>query len=46
VRVFENGDLRKIFGYKRFEVTGECKTLCNEELYGLYFSPNITHAIK
>jgi len=41
LRVFENRMLRRIFGYKRDEVTGECRTLHNEELNDLYCSPNI-----
>jgi hypothetical protein len=38
--------LRKIFGYKRDEVTGEWRRLYSEELYDLYFSPNIIRMIK
>jgi hypothetical protein len=38
--------LRKIFGSKREEVTGECRKLHNEELYDLYSSTNIIRAIK
>jgi hypothetical protein len=33
--------LRKVFGTKRVEATGEWKRLHNEELYDLYSSPNI-----
>jgi hypothetical protein len=33
--------LRRIFGPKRDEVTGEWRRLHNEELYALYSSPNI-----
>jgi hypothetical protein len=33
--------LRRIFGLKRDEVTGEWRRLHNEELYALYSSPNI-----
>jgi hypothetical protein len=33
--------LRRIFGPKRGEVTGEWRKLHNEELHGLYASPNI-----
>ena len=33
--------LRKIFGPTRDEVTEEWRRLCNEELNGLYSSPNI-----
>jgi hypothetical protein len=39
--VFENRVLRRIFGPKRDEVTGECRKLHNEELYILYSFPNI-----
>jgi hypothetical protein len=38
--------LRKIFGAKRDEVTGEWGKLHNEELYDLYCSPNIVRVIK
>jgi hypothetical protein len=41
LRVFENRALRRIFGPKRNEVTGEWKKLHNEELHTLYTSPNI-----
>jgi len=41
LRVFENRVLRRIFGPKRDEVTGEWRKLHNEELNGLYCSPNI-----
>jgi hypothetical protein len=46
LRVFENRVLRRIFGLKRDEVTGEWRRLHNEELYGLYSSPNIIRVIK
>jgi hypothetical protein len=39
--VFENRVLRRIFGPKRDEVTGDWRKLHNEELHNLYFSPNI-----
>ena len=38
--------LRRIFGPKRDEVTGEWRKLHNEELKGLYASPNIVRVIK
>jgi hypothetical protein len=41
LRVFENRVLRRIFGPKRDEVTGEWRKLSNEELHILYSSPNI-----
>jgi len=41
VRVFENRALKRIFGPKRDEVTGEWKRLHNEELCYLLFSPNV-----
>jgi hypothetical protein len=40
-RVFENRVLRRIFGPKRDEVTGEWRKLHNEELHDLYSSPSI-----
>jgi hypothetical protein len=46
VRVFENRMLRRIFGSKRDEVTGEWRKLHNEELINLYSSPNIVRLIK
>jgi hypothetical protein len=46
LRVFENRVLRRIFGPKRDEVTGEWKKLHNEELHILYSSPNIIRQIK
>jgi hypothetical protein len=39
--VFENRVLRRIFGAKRDEVTGEWRKLHNEELHDLYSSPSI-----
>jgi len=44
--VFENRVLRKIFGPKRDEVTGEWRKLHNEELNDLYCSPNAFWVIK
>jgi len=46
LRVFENRVLRRIFGLKRDEVTGEWRKLHNEELNNLYCSPNIIRVIK
>jgi hypothetical protein len=46
LRVFENRVLRRIFGPKRDEATGEWRRLHNEELNGLYSSPNIIRVIK
>jgi hypothetical protein len=46
LRVFENRVLRRIFGPKRDEVTGEWRKLHNEELNDLYCSPNIVWVIK
>jgi hypothetical protein len=38
--------LRKVFGPKRDEVTGEWRKLHNEELNDLYSSPNIVWVVK
>jgi len=46
LRVLENRVLRRIFGPKRDEVTGECKQLHNEGLNNLYSSPIMVWAIK
>jgi hypothetical protein len=46
LRVFENRVLRRIFGPKRDDVTGECMKLHNEELHDLYSSPDIIRQIK
>jgi len=43
--VFENGVLRRIFGFKRDEVTGEWRKLHNEELNDVYSSPSIVRVI-
>jgi len=45
-RVFENMALRRIFGTRSDEVTGEWRRLHNEELNDLYCSPNIVRVIK
>jgi hypothetical protein len=46
LRVFENWVLRRIFGSKRSEVTGEWRKLHNEELNDLYSLPTIVQVIK
>jgi len=44
--VFENRVLRRIFGTKKDEVTGEWRKLHIEDLSDLYSSPNIFRVIK
>jgi hypothetical protein len=44
--VFENRVLRRIFGLKRDEVTGEWRKLHNKELHDLYSLPSIIRIIK
>ena len=44
--MFENVVLRRIFGPRRDELTGEWRRLHNEELSDLYSSPNIVRVIK
>jgi len=46
LRVFESMVLRRIFGPRRDEVTGEWRRLHNDELNDLYSSPNIVRVIK
>jgi hypothetical protein len=46
LRVFGNKVLRRIFGPKRDEVTGEWRRLHNKELSALYSSPNIIRVMK
>jgi hypothetical protein len=44
--MFENRVLRRIFGPKRDEVTGEWRKLHKEELRDLYSSPSITGMVN
>jgi hypothetical protein len=44
--VFENRVLRRLFGPKRYEVTGEWRKLHNEELNDLYSLPNNVRVVK
>ena len=46
LRVFENKILRKRFGVKRNEISGEWRKLHNAELHALYSSPNIIRNLK
>ena len=46
LRVFESMVLRRIFGPRRDEVTGEWRRLHNEELSDLHSSPNIVRVLK
>jgi len=46
LRVFENMVLRRIFGPRRDDVTGEWRRLHNEELNDMYCSPKIVRGIK
>ena len=46
LRVSENMVLRRIFGPRRDEVTGEWRRMHNEELNDLYSSPNTVRVIK
>jgi hypothetical protein len=46
LKVFENRVLRKVFGPKRDEKTGEWRKLHNEKLRDLYSSPSIIRIIK
>ena len=44
--MFENRVLRRVFGSKRDEVTGEWRKLHNEELRDIYSLPNIVRMVK
>ena len=46
MRVFENRVLRRVFGPKRGEVTGDWRKLHNEELSDLYSLPNNVRVVK
>jgi len=46
LRVFENRVLRRVFGSKRDEVTGEWRKLHNKNLRDLYSLPNIVRVVK
>jgi hypothetical protein len=46
LRVFENRLLRRIFGLKRDEVTGDWRNLHNEEFHRLYSALTIIRMIK
>jgi len=46
LRVFQNKVLRRIFGPRMDELTGDWRRLHNEELNDLYCSPTIVRVIK
>jgi hypothetical protein len=46
LQLLENRVLRRIFGPKRDEETGDWRKLHNEELHNLYSSPSIIRMIK
>jgi hypothetical protein len=46
LKVFDNRVLRRVFGPKRDEVTGDWRKLHNEELHNLYLSPSIITMIR
>jgi hypothetical protein len=46
LKVFENRVLRRVFGPKRNEVTGEWRKLHNKEINDLYSLPNIVRMVK
>jgi len=45
LKVFENRVLRRVFGSKRDEVTGEWRKLHNVELSDLYSLPNVVRVV-
>jgi hypothetical protein len=46
LRVFDNRELRRIFGSKKEDVIGGWRTLCNEQFNTWYSSPNIIRMIR
>ena len=46
LRVFENRVLRRVFGPKKYKVTGEWRKLHNEEFRDLYSLPIIVRVVK
>jgi hypothetical protein len=46
LKVFEDRLLRRVFGPKRDEVTGEWRKLHKEEINDLYSLPNIVRVVK
>ena len=44
--MFENRVLRRVFGPKRDEITGEWRKLHNEELRNLHSLPNVVRVVK
>ena len=46
LKEFENRVLRRIFGPKMDEVTGDWRKIHKEELNDLYSSPNIVRVLK
>ena len=46
LRLYENRVVRKVFGPTTDGVAGELRRIHEEELYKLYFSPNVIRGIK